>query len=140
MDVRARIWHNALLACICLDALTRLFVLLTLYLARSLLHPSVESIKQRPILLPSWVDTLLFTDLVILSKVLVEVCFELLVSDEALATIGALKFDLFIQLRYGDKIKSIEWLLKVKKTYSFKACGQCFKTLKLNSCYCLSCG
>ena len=75
---------------------------------------------------------LFFSELIILGEMGVQMGFELFISDEAHAAIGALKFDTFIQFcnSYDIKFKKV----KIKKvTYSFKACGQFFKVLKLNN-------
>jgi len=63
-----------------------------------LCDPALETIEQRSILLFDRVDALLLSDVVVVTKVFVEVDLKCLVSDESLAAIGALEFDALIEL------------------------------------------
>lgn len=56
------------------------------------------------------VHLLFLAHVVVLSKVTVEMGFQLLISDKSLATIGALELYAFVEFSYGDNVEFLEHL------------------------------
>ena len=81
------------------------------WLALSLIYPTLEASIKWPALLSNRINPLFLPDFIIMLKVIVQVCFQLLISDESLATIRTLKLNPKVNL-----INSNDILSKIKKS------------------------
>lgn len=80
-------------------------LVLEVHLTRRLSDPPIESVEQWAVLLFDWIYLLLAPHVVVLVEVSVEVGFQLLVSNEAVAAVGALELDALIQFGDGDDVE-----------------------------------
>ena len=75
-----------------------LVVLAWLYLTKRLCYPAHERVEKRSIFLLYRVHNLLSSQIIVFFEMLVQMGLQLLISDEPLATVGALELDSFVEL------------------------------------------